>query len=135
MQQRGSKEQSCGSQAGSMTEVERGGGQIFSCYCGENFITSTSFAKHLALHASGEWEPEPDEEEGEGGDAYLKLKCRASSASVDLERQTERDARAVKPAMKVLEQIHPVDVETRSISSSRTSNATFWTARTHQGSL
>ena len=135
VQQRGSKEQSCGSQTGSMTEAERGGEQIFSCYCGENFITSTSFAKHQALHANGLWEPEPDEEEGERGDAYLKLKCRASSASMDLERQMERDARAVNPAMNVLRQVHPVKVETRSIASSRTSNATFWTAQTHQGSL
>ena len=35
--------------------------QIFSCYCGDHFITSASYAKHAASHASGEWEPETDE--------------------------------------------------------------------------
>ena len=97
----------------SKARTTTGEAQIFSCYCGDHFITLGSYAKHAASHASGEWKPEPDEDFDEREEIYLKtpMKCSGGAgAPVDLERRR---------------------VKHDSVSSS----ASFFTAQTHQGSL
>ena len=94
----------------SKARTTTGEAQIFSCYCGDHFITLGSYAKHAASHASGEWKPEPDEDFDEREEIYLNVKCSGIGAPVDLERRR---------------------VKQDSVSSS----ATFFTAQTHQGSL
>ena len=84
-------------------------GQIFSCYCGDNFITPGSFAKHAALHSNGQWKPEQDEDYDEGEEIYLKCSGNGSAAV----------------------ETHGAEVEVMSVSSS----TSFFTAQTHQGSL
>ena len=37
--------------------------EMFSCWCGEHFLTMSSYAKHVNLHASGEYKPERSGEE------------------------------------------------------------------------
>ena len=37
--------------------------KIFSCWCGDNFMTMSSYAKHVNLHARGEYKPDGSEEE------------------------------------------------------------------------
>ena len=97
----------------SKARTAMGEAQIFCCYCGDNFITLGSYAKHAASHASGEWKPEPDEDFDEREEIYLKtpMKCSGGAgAPVDLERRR---------------------VKQDSVSSS----ASFFTAQTHQASL
>jgi len=37
--------------------------KVFSCWCEANFMTMSSYAKHVNLHARGEYKPERSEEE------------------------------------------------------------------------
>ena len=37
--------------------------KIFSCWCGDNFMTMSCYAKHVNLHARGEYKPGGSEEE------------------------------------------------------------------------
>ena len=94
----------------SKARTTTGEAQIFSCYCGDHFITLGSYAKHAASHASGEWKPEPDEDFDEREEIYLNVKCSGIDAPVDLKRRR---------------------VKQDSVSSS----TSFFTAQTHQGSL
>ena len=37
--------------------------KVYSCWCGDNFTTMSSYAKHVNLHARGEYKPDGSEEE------------------------------------------------------------------------
>ena len=91
--------------------------KIFSCYCGDHFITPRAYAKHATLHASGEFKPDA-EDEGEGVEVYMES---------GVERQVKKDIIDViekKPLKE--EQTHLAKVEAKSVSS----QGTFFTAQT-----
>ena len=105
---------------------------VFPCYCGDNFITPDSYAKHVAMHADGEWRPEHDEEDEGSGcntDVYLE---KFVKENLKVGEELTRDVRGGAFSSGA-RQINHVDMKALSIASSDTGS--FFTAHSHQGSL
>ena len=49
--------------------------EMFSCWCGEHFLTMSSYAKHVNLHARGEYKhAEVDEMKQENSRGFRPMK-------------------------------------------------------------
>ena len=89
--------------------------KIFSCYCGDHFITPGAYAKHATLHASGDLKPDADDE-GDVVEVYLES---------GVERQAKKYINFKKQPLKE-EQTYLAKAEAMSVSS----QGTFFTAQT-----
>ena len=111
-------EPSCKSQGSIREEKDEGMPtfKIFSCYCGDHFITPGAYAKHVTLHASGEFKPDADDE-GDVVEVYLES---------GVERQVKKDINYKKQELKEEQTHSPSKVKAMSVSS----QGTFFTAQT-----
>ena len=111
-------EPSCRSQGSNWEDKDEGMPtfKIFSCYCGDHFITPGAYAKHATLHASGEFKPDADDE-GDVVEVYLES---------GVERQVKKDINYKKQELKEEQTHSPSKVKAMSVSS----QGTFFTAQT-----
>ena len=115
--------------------------EMFSCWCGEHFLTMSSYAKHVNLHARGEYkhaEVEEKKQENSWGSAGLSSneKENRSEKERGLTAQRVAERSVVDIDQKLEAAVKRLFIVSRSVTRSVSSNPSeiFLTAKTRHGS-
>ena len=121
--------------------------KIFSCWCENNFTTMSSYAKHVNLHARGEYKPDRSEEEKQEEETSAVLVSnemeRPSGKELTLVQKKESLRGAVGMGQKLEAAVKRMDLVSKTSTTSKmasqtrvssNSSDTFMTAKSRQES-
>ena len=121
--------------------------KAFSCWCENNFMTMSSYAKHVNLHARGEYKPDRSEEEKQDEETSVVLISNEKKMPLGEDpmlvqkKESVRDAVGMAQDLEVV--VKRIDLVSKTSTTSKTasqtrvssnSSDTFMTAKSRQES-
>ena len=121
--------------------------KIFSCWCGDNFMTMSSYAKHVNLHARGEYQPDRSEEEKQDEETSSVLvsnekeRCPGKEPTLVQRNESVRGAvgmdQKLEAAVKQMNLVSKISTTSKMASQTRVSSNssdTYMTTKSRQES-
>ena len=108
--------------------------KIFSCWCGDNFTTMSSYAKHVNLHARGEYKPGRSEDEKQDEETSSVLVSNETERRPGKEPTFVQKKESVRGAVGMDQELEAAVKRMDLVSKTSTTSDTFMTAKSCQES-
>ena len=108
--------------------------KIYSCWCGDNFTTMSSYAKHVNLHARGEYKPGRSEEEKQEEETSAVLVSNEKERRPGKGPTFVQKKESVRGAVGMDQELEAAVKRMDLVSKTSTTSDTFMTAKSCQES-
>ena len=108
--------------------------EMFSCWCGEHFLTMSSYAKHVNLHARGEYKPDRIGEEKQEEETSSVLVSNEKERRPGKEPTFVQKKESVRGAVGMDQELEAAVKRMDLVSKTSTTSDTFMTAKSCQES-